>query len=397
MLSDELLHGHLSVSCAHIHSARLQSVLDVATGLQKRGHLSLTSIGRKLSSETSIKHRVKKVDRLLGNKKLYEELTSLYEGLSSYLLKYISTSEAIPLIVDLCYMKDTHSIQMLSAEVALKGRSLPMYREVFEAGQLKHRASTFLENLSRCLPSNREVLVIMDAGFAEDWFEAISAKKWYWLARARGKKYIKLSDEHDWVDARALYDLKTSRAKHYGAAYITKNQPRSCRVVIKGPPSKQTVCKKPKRLPRNYHSANGNYQRLAKEPWVLVTNLTEKYTPSDIVNAYKKRMQIEESFRDVKSHQFGLSARHIRTTSIYRWAIAMLLAAIVQVTLWVIGVVGHHQGMQAYFQTNTVRNRKVFSYFYLGRLIVEHNKLPDIFDQFDNLGSIINQELAKKW
>ncbi len=48
------------------------------------------------------------------------------------------------------------------------------------------------------------------------------------------------------------------------------------------------------------------------------------------MNYYSKRMQIEQSFRDIKSHQFGLSARYASTKSIYRWGVKMLLAAIVQ-------------------------------------------------------------------
>ena len=397
MQVESLLKEHLSVSCPHIHSTRLQAVMDVATGLQKSRNLSLTAIGRQLDGDTVMKHRIKKVDRLLSNRHLYNEVTSIYKGLSDYVLKYINQNKCIPLIVDLCYMKDTHSVQMLSAELALKGRSLPIYRDVFEQNQLKNRASDFIARLSTCIPDGREVLIIMDAGFGDDWFDAIAAQGWHWLVRARGKKFIKLSEQDDWQDARELYSLASSHAKQYTNAYITKQHPRACRVVIKGPTSTKNSRKKPKKLPGNYNSANGNYKRLSKEPWVLVTNLPSHYTTTQIINAYKKRMQIEESFRDVKSHQFGLSARYIRTVSIYRWAIAMLLAAIVQVTLWLIGVIGHHQGLQAYFQANTVRDKKVFSYFYLGQLIVQHNKLEDIIKQCKNLAHVIQEELSRDW
>lgn len=392
---DDLLKSHLEIYCPHIHSTRLQAVVDIAAGLQKSQNLSLTAIGRELSGNTSIKHRIKKVDRLLGNKHLYEEVASLYEGLSSYILKYICQSDQIPLIVDLCYMKDNHSIQMLSAEVALKGRSLPIYRDVFETDQLKGRATKFIQQLSNCLPEDRKVLIIMDAGFGEDWFDAIAANGWYWLVRARGKKFIKLTDAHDWVDARELYASATTRAKQYQNAFITKKNPRACRVVIKGVSPQKKTRSKPKKLPRNYNSASGNYQRSAKEPWVLVTNLPDLCSASQIVNYYKKRMQIEESFRDIKSPQFGLSARYIRTSSTYRWAVAMLLAAIVQVTLWIIGVIGHHEGLQTYFQPNTVKDRKVYSYFFLGQLIVEHGKLDAITPHLSNVENIINAELKK--
>lgn len=75
----------------------------------------------------------------------------------------------------------------------------------------------------------------------------------------------------------------------------------------------------------------------------------------------------------------------------------MLLAAIVQITLWIIGVIGHNQGMQSYFQANTVRDKKVFSYFYLGQLIVEHNKLTDVMAKCVNIDLAIQEEINRDW
>jgi hypothetical protein len=275
---------------------------------------------------------------------------------------------------------------------------LPIYREVFGLNELKGRADKFIEGLSSCIPAEKKVLLIMDAGFGDEWFDAVSNKNWYWLVRARGKKFIKLSDASDWVDARECYDLAEVRAKEYKNAYITKNSQRPCRIILKASTSESiSKRKRPEKLPRNYNSANGNYQKSNKEPWVLATNLPDSHNTTKIVNYYKKRMQIEESFRDIKSHQFGLSARYIRSVSVYRWSVAMLLAAIVQVTLWLIGVIGHHQGMQSYFQANTVKDKKVFSYFFLGQLIVEHGKLEEVMCNCKNIALAVEEELAKVW
>ena len=108
-------------------------------------------------------------------------------------------------------------------------------------------------------------------------------------------------------------------------------------------------------------------------------------------------MQIEQSFRDVKSHQFGLSARYASTKSIYRWGVKMLLAAIVQMMFWIIGVIAHSQNYQRVFQANTVRDKKVFSYFYLGQLMIEFDKLQELIIDYENLPTLIEQELARKW
>lgn len=396
MFINELIHSHLEEFCPEIHANRLQAVMDVATGLARSKQLTIVEMGRHLQSNIKLKYRVKKVDRLLGNKNLYSELNTLYSGLSNYVFKYLAQDKYSPIVVDLCFLKDDHDIQMLSAEVATQGRTIPLYREVFKAGYLKGREKDFISKLSNCIPNDREVLIIMDAGFGDDWFDVIESQNWHWLVRARSGKYIKLSDKEEWQEASDLFGKATSRAKCYENAYITKSQCRPCRVIIKKGLLKNKRTK-PSRLPRNYNSGNGNYKRVAKEPWILATNLPKKYDTTKVINAYKKRMQIEESFRDIKSTRYGLGSRYIQTRCIYRWGVAMLLAAITQIAVWVIGVIGHSQGFQEIFQVNTVKDKKQFSYFYLGQLIVEHNELEKLVIDYDNLQSVIETELARKW
>lgn len=391
-----LLHEHLSKHCPEIHSNRLQSVMDVAAALQSSQNLSLTAIGRHLESESDIKHKIKKVDRLIGNRHLYEEVSELYSGMSNYLFQYICYTKDIPLIIDLCYMKDRQDIQMLSAEIATKGRSIPIYREVFKINQLKGRSKEFILRLSKMIPLDRKIILIMDAGFGDDWFEAIETQGWYWLARVRKKRQVKLEEDGEWYDVGELFPLVNARTKSYENAYITKQKERPCRLVTKRSEFNGKR-KRPNKLPRNYNAANGDYQRIAKEPWILATNLPKEFSAIQVINYYKKRMQIEESFRDVKSHQYGLGGRDIRTRCIYRWSIMMLLAAIVQMTLWIIGVIGHGMGYQKRFQANTVKDKKVFSYFYLGMLIVEHGMVNQLnINRQDLMRSIIT-ELERDW
>ncbi len=68
---------------------------------------------------------------------------------------------------------------------------------------------------------------------------------------------------------------------------------------------------------------------------------------------------------DVKSHQFGLGAIYAKITCVYEWAVKILLVAIVQITFWLISVIGHSKFFKKVFQANTVNNKKVFSYFFL--------------------------------
>lgn len=396
MVAYQLLFEDLKNSCETVHASRLQATLDVAAALQKSKSLTQASIGRKLSGDIDIKHKIKKVDRLEGNELLHNELECLYSGLSSYVFKYLTIEKHTPLVVDLCYIKDGYDIPMLSAEVALKGRTIPIYREVFGKKELKGRAQKFLNNLAECIPSSHDVVVIMDAAFGEEWLEAIEDLNWSWLLRIRGKRQLKLTQDSEWLEASELMPLITGRAKCHNKAHILKKYNHPCRIITKrgNITSKR---KKPSKLPRNYNSANGGYSKKAKEPWILATNLPSSYNATQIVNYYKKRMQIEESFRDIKSPQYGLSARFARTKCIHRWGVKMLLAAIVQIVSWIIGIIGHSLNYQKKFQANTVKDKKVFSYFFLGQLIIEHNMVHELKVDYEKLPEIIDKELAREW
>jgi len=391
----DLLHTHLMEECPFIHGKRLQAVMDVACSLQRKQNLSLTAIGKGLRGEVSLKHKIKKVDRLESNKHLYEEISSIYAGLSSFLFQYLHVQNDVPVLIDLCYLKDDHEIQMLSAEIAFKGRSIPLYREVFASGGLSGRASSFLKGLMPCIPKNKTVIFIMDAGFGEDWFKAIDAQGWFWLTRIRQGKMVKLGSDEEWITVKDFVPQIAEKTKSYDHAFIMKDHKRACRLIT----TRRSHGEKRKlsRTPRNDKAGSNHYRRLAREPWILATNLLkESFSATQVVN-YSKRMQIEQSFRDIKSHQLGLSARYARTKSIYRWGVKMLLAAIVQVVFWIIGVIAHSQNYQRVFQANTVRDKKIFSYFYLGQLMIEFDKLNELSIDFENLPTLIEQELARKW
>ncbi|MGU7795733.1 MULTISPECIES: transposase, partial [Enterobacteriaceae] len=91
------------------------------------------------------------------------------------------------------------------------------------------------------------------------------------------------------------------------------------------------------------------------------------------VNIYSKRMQIEETFRDLKSPAYGLGLRHSRTSSSERFDIMLLIALMLQLTCWLAGVHAQKQGWDKHFQANTVRNRNVLSTVRLGMEVLRHS------------------------
>ncbi len=84
-------------------------------------------------------------------------------------------------------------------------------------------------------------------------------------------------------------------------------------------------------------------------------------------------MQIEETFRDLKSPAYGLGLRHSRTSSSERFDIMLLIALMLQLTCWLAGVHAQKQGWDKHFQANTVRNRNVLSTVRLGMEVLRHS------------------------
>ena len=389
----EIMYDALSTECPLIHNNRLNAVLDVAEGLRNSKNMTLSAIGRHLVGNTRLKHKIKKVDRCLGNKQLHSELGELYKGLSSFVFEYVASVKEINIVIDLCYLKDDRCIQMLSAQLCTKGRALPMYQEVFREGELKGRVKSFMENLSKIIPKDKKVIVIMDAGFYVEWFKTIEELDWKWICRIRQGKDIKL--DTIWMTIKEFVPQVSMKTAEYKEVLLTKKHEYRCRLIT----TRRKLKGRKQKISRNRttsKAANGNYSSAAKEPWILATNLSaEECKAVNVVLLYSKRMQIEETFRDIKSPQFGLAGRYVRTMDIYRWATLMLLASMVIICYWVIGVIGHSQGMQRIFQPNTVKDKRIYSYFTLGKFIIEFNKLGEISYSDKLLTDIIREELKR--
>jgi hypothetical protein len=70
------------------------------------------------------------------------------------------------------------------------------------------------------------------------------------------------------------------------------------------------------------------------EPWLIATSLSSGDFNSNLVIAiYKKRMQIEEAFRDLKNTRNGFGLRHCRSFRVERLNVALLIASLAMLVL----------------------------------------------------------------
>jgi len=369
MYAIKLLHKKIQTACPSIHATRLHCLMSATDALIKGQRLTLTDIGRSLSSNAYVKHNIKRVDRLIGNSFLHSERQSIYAALATLLLN----KQPRPLIiVDWSDLATANEAQLLRASLPIGGRAITLYEEVHPIDRLDnpkiHRA--FLKRVRNVLPEGCKPIVITDAGFRNTWFNSVVELGWDWVGRIRNRTLFKLENEDIWLPCKSLYEQATTKAKYIGKAQIAKSNPIGCHLYL--------VRKKNKG--RTYHVTSTNQRvksaQREREPWLLASSLAfDKDIPNKVVAYYKSRMQIEEAFRDTKSVRYGFCFRHTKSTQIERLQILLLIATLAIFSLLLIGWTVETKRHHYRFQVNSITHRKVLSTFYLGCMVVTSNYL----------------------
>src|SRR4029077_11714944 len=159
-------------------------------------------------------------DRLLGNKKLYDERDHIHQVVMGRLL---GTRTQIDIIVDWSSIPNT-THHTLRAAMGADGRALTLYEEVHSEKKLGNKKiqNKFLQTLKKVLPEKCKAVIITDAGFHNDWFKEVIRLDWDFLGRVRGKKYLKEVNE-EWKLCKDLFKKATSTPKYIGKVELCKS------------------------------------------------------------------------------------------------------------------------------------------------------------------------------
>ena len=368
----QILQQTLEDQCPNIHKKRLRSLILATKSVLNGSDLTLTKLGRKLETKTTVKHAIKRVDRLLGNQQLHREKDIIYK----WHAHLITRANPCPIVlVDWSDVREQLRYMTLRASVALDGRAVTIYEQVFE---YKHYNSPkshqiFLDQLQKILPKNTCPIIVSDAGFRNTWFRQVQEKSWFWLGRVRGEVSLKQPHE-SWVSNKTFYPNANHKPKYLGKCLLAKKLPISCEAYVYKALEKGRKAKRHSRTSLK-HSATHLYQRSAKEPWLLATNVPRHILNEvQITNLYAKRMQIEESFRDLKSTAYGIALRHNRSRCTKRLDILLLIALLAEILMWWNGLAAVQAKWHFDFQANTIKHRRVLSIPRLGREVRSHRR-----------------------
>ena len=256
------------------------------------GRLTLSGIARCLPFEGTCKSHYKRLSRFLdnGNFKMM--------NLTKDLVRLIYPEEdLLPVIIDQTAIGD---VQVISANVPTEGRSIPLAIHTFEYRKIETSQNLleeeFLAGVSSRLPEEIKVVQIADRGYGKSVLLKNRLKKEE-LFIIRGKRDVVVRYEENGKTCRkALGRLKHSSGKprrYRNCLYQGRKEIMVDVVVYRG--------------------------KGFKEPWFLLVPSEKEDTLSTerVVELYPRRMNIEVTFRDSKSH-LGLRGLSLRVIGLHR-------------------------------------------------------------------------------
>ena len=373
MRTDTTILAQLDRQFQWMHAYRRRLLCELTLTLVRKGRGWLTALGRDLDSSTCAKHRIKRVDRFVGNPRLHAELPRVYQSLCRTVIQ----SPRPVVLVDWTVVTLTH--WALVASIPCQGRAQIIYQQVHPkkcvaTPKVQRR---FLEALSRILPPDCTPIVIADAGFMGPWFAQIRKLGWDFVGRLASNVRLQQPDKTQCKVAQ-LHPRRCEEPQHLGLCTVTKQHPYEASVVVVRQRNKGISHRRTSRAGAGHNSIfHYRYKRRAHTAWVLVTSLHRRSAP-DIVALYKSRMQCEESFRDAKNMKLGLGLSHTRSRHPQRLQVLCLLAALAGFVATVLGLIAHQHQIHPKLQANTVKHRRVFSLPRLGAMAFRLRLLPSI-------------------
>jgi len=369
-----LLHKRLQKAVPSIHLTRLNSLMAAVGAVLCGAQVSITSLGRRISNPAFVKHKIKRIDRLVGNLRLAQDRRALYTTLTHWLAQGLPQ----PLIlIDWSPLSGDQEHQALRASLPAKGRALTLYEEVHPRSKLGNRKvqQAFLDTLKTVLPVTSQPIIIADSGFRVPFYRYVEyTLGWHWLGRIRNRDLVAwqgTDNGESWFGATSLYSRATSKPVYLDVVQWVRRQPLAAFLVLVRQPKKGRQHLTQAGKPRQSRHSKKQAKR-EQEPWLLVASLSLRaFTAKQVMKLYQTRMQIEEGFRDSKSHRYGLGITKANRIGQQRRANLLLIAALAAFLLWCIGVAGKNQPLTKQVRVNSSSKRAPYSVIFLARLLLQ--------------------------
>jgi hypothetical protein len=313
------------------HAKRVQSLANAVVGITQVAVLAIHAIGQAYAQVAGItaKSGVKQIDRLLSN-----DHFELERILKSWVSFVVGVRQQVVIALDWTDFDDDQQSTLAAYLVTRHGRATPLAWQTHAKATLKGNQKRYeyelIEQLQRWIDPQVEVVLLADRGFGDQkLYDYLMILGWDFIIRFRAGIQVTAADgqtqtAQQWVS-------QSGRAKRLRKAKVTEDGFEVAAVVVA-------------------------WDRKMKEPWCLATTLAE-HSAAEVVKLYGKRFSIEETFRDQKDLHFGMGLKATHIVKPARRDRLLLLAAVAQALLTLLGAAAEAAGLDRYLKVNTVRRR----------------------------------------
>ncbi len=326
-----VLQKCLSDVIGSMHIVRARALIKAVESLLSSRRLILMDMARAWPGAERVRAPLKCLDRLLSNRHLHEQREQFYAAMMRWLIR-----QPMPIIlIDWSDLHEDCRWQLLRAAIPAGGRSITILDMVFPESMKGSpiAESQLLHRLRALLPKCVTPILVTDAGFRAPWFRAVARMGWHYVGRLRHRTLIKV-DGSDWFDNRRLLPQATERAKRLESITMVANDPWHVDLVLYKKPRAARV-KLNRHGTRSRSHTSVKAEKREREPWLLVASCSlSNLSARQIVRLYGKRMQIEQSFRDLKCDRFGCAFYQSLTRKVERISMLLLIHALATFVAW---------------------------------------------------------------
>jgi len=363
MHAASVLQKCLPAVFSEMHLVRARALIGAVQALLLGRRLILMDLARAWPGAERVRAPLKCLDRLLSNRHLQASRETFYQTMMPWLMR-----QPHPLLlIDWSDLHEDCRWQLLRASMPFKGRAVTVLEMVFPESMKGAPCAEkqFLYRLRALLPPGITPILVTDAGFRTPWFRAVARFGWHYVGRLRGRTRIQVGDGQ-WFDNRELHAQIRSTAQYVKDVWIVQNDPWQIDLVLYRKPARGRVVLNRHGARRRSHTSLAA-ERRERDPWLLVVSPGLRHlSAKQLVGIYAKRMQIEQSFRDLKCERFGCAFKYSLTRDPKRIAILLLIHALATFVAWLAALSVTRAAHIRYGGIISTRARRHYSHLRIG-------------------------------
>jgi hypothetical protein len=325
---------------SELRKSQRKTLAALVYGLMKSRRVGVAAIARGIPGPVAQKHKIKLVDRFLGNNRV-----AIEKAVKPLITWLANSRKRLLIALDWTDLHDKKH-QALFASVILDTRAIPVLWRVVEKenpGYSQNREEEkLLEKLKEIIPQGIEAIILADRGFGRvELFKKLEFLGFKYIIRVSGTAWI---DSEQFTGSLQRFPVRPNQLIDFGRVLYHKKEKYPVRLIYQFAPGQE-------------------------EPWFLVTNLD--WEAKRVPQGYGHRMDIEEKFKDFKNLRTGLGLHGVILSAACRYERLLLVVVYAYFFLLLAGAYGEEKGYHRKLVASSTTKRRVMGLWQVGYYVLK--------------------------